>query len=201
MKPGLSVHMMVKDPPVDRMALLVDYLSGLADEFVIIETGGDEEVQSLMRSWTPKVRVYYEPFVDFSTTRNKGLERHEYAWTLGVDPDEIPSVPMMQHIQEAIATPMQLPWGWLYWTRNYWGGIYGPEEDYHWHTRLWRSDKGRLYRPIHELVKLGGLTEAQTRDTAYLKRAPKEAYLIHSKPAEAIKRDDAFYATLGSPDK
>ncbi len=198
MEPGLSVHMMVKEPPIDRLALLVDYLTILADEFIIVDTGSTDQVKDIMRSWK-KVTVIEEEFTNFSETRNKGLELHKYEWTLGIDPDELPSVGMISHmnavIRNEVARPSAL--GWLYWTVNYWGGILGPEKSYHWHCRLWRTEAGRLYRPVHELVRLNGKGEEETRGTNLLPAAPKKAYLIHSKPQDTIERDDALYARLG----
>lgn len=199
MKPGLSVHMMVKNPPLDRMALLVRYLYIIADEFVVVDTGSPDEVKSIIASWD-RVRVIEEEFVNFSATRNKGLEQHQHEWTLGIDPDELPSVGMYSHmnavIKNEVARPSAL--GWLYWTYNYWGGILGPEKPYHWHIRLWRTEAGRLYRPVHELVMLNGRKESQTRGTNIAPLAPKEAYLIHSKAQEELAKADELYASLGS---
>lgn len=200
MEPGLSVHMMVLHPPLDRMALLVDYLSVIADEYVVVDTGCTQDEADIMASW-PKVRLVQEPFVDFSTTRNKGLAQHRYEWTLGIDPDELPSSLMMQHLAWVTSGESQPSHpdakGWLYWTRNYWGGMKGPEFEYHWHCRLWRTEAGRLYRPVHELVSLDGRPEGDTRGTPVLPKAPRMAYLIHSKPAEEIVKADELYGRLG----
>lgn len=196
MKPGLSVHMMVLNPPLDRMAALVDYLGVVANEFVVVDTGCAPITRDIMASW-PKVRLIEQSFVDFSTTRNLGLEQHRYEWTLGIDPDELPSPVMMQHIAWAIKESPEATKGWLYWTRNYWGGVRGPEMEYHWHTRLWRTESGRLYRPVHELVSLDGRPESETRGTPALPKAPRMAYLIHSKPEDEIAKADELYARLG----
>lgn len=189
--------MMVLNPPLDRMAALVDYLGTLANEFVVVDTGSGHDTLDIMASW-PKVRLINEEFIDFSTTRNKGLEQHEHEWTLGVDPDELPSPIMMQHLAWAMTedAPSEAK-GWLYWTRNYWGGMKGPEQEYHWHARLWKTASGRLYRPVHELLSLDGRLESETRGTPTLPKAPRMAYLIHSKPADEIVKADELYARLG----
>jgi hypothetical protein len=198
MKPGLSVHMMVLDPPMDRLALLVEYLDLIADEFVIVDTGSSDKDKDTMSSWD-KVRIIEEKFTNFSETRNKGLEQHEYEWTLGIDPDELPSIGMYSHINAVLKGEVarESALGWLYWTKNYWGGILGPERLYHWHTRLWRSAHGRLYRPVHELVRLDGKGEEETRGTNLLPAAPKAAYLIHSKAEKDIEHADKLYESLG----
>lgn len=198
MKPGLSVHFMVLNPPLDRLAMLVEYLSVLADEYVIVDTGSSDADKSIMAAWD-KVRVIEETFTNFSETRNKGLAQHQYAWTLGIDPDEIPSVTMMGHINKVIREEVSRPsaLGWLYWTINYWGGVQGPQKSYHWHTRLWRTDRARLYRPVHELVMLDGKPESETRGTNLLPAAPKQAYLIHSKAQDELAKADELYEKLG----
>lgn len=196
MKPGLSVHFMVKHPPLERMAMLVSYLSTLANEFVVVDTGSTEHELEVMAGW-PKVRIIHEEFEDFSTTRNKGLAQHQFEWTLGVDPDELPSPIMMQHIAWALTDSPPETLGWLYWTINFWGGVKGPEMHYHWHARLWRTESGRLYRPVHELVELDGKGEHLTRGTPILPMAPRMAYLIHSKAEEEIAKADDLYARLG----
>ncbi len=199
MKPGLSVHMMVLDPPVDRMAMLVEYLSTIADEVVVVDTGSGHQTLETI-SELPKVRVVERPFVDFSTTRNQGLDQHQHEWTLGIDPDELPSPIMMQHLSWVVkegGTAYPDAKGYLYWTKNYWAGRRGPEMEYHWHARLWRTASGRLYRPIHELLELDGLPETKTRGTPILPKAPRMAYLIHAKSDDEIAKADELYDRLG----
>lgn len=205
LRPGISVHMMVLNPPLDRMAALVVYLMPHVQEFVIIDTGSPDEVVLTMESWNyptgVPVRVYRETFVDFSTTRNLGLARHEFEWTLGLDPDELPSFEMLQHIKrvtspEGMAEAPHAA-GYVYWTLNWWNGLKGPEQDYHWHTRLWRTFNSFLQRPVHELVVVSGNPELGVRNTPMLPHAPKQAYLIHSKGAEEIEKADQLYAQMG----
>jgi hypothetical protein len=189
---------MVLNPPIDRLALLVNYLSILADEFVIVDTGSSERDIEIMSSWD-KVRVIHEKFTNFSETRNKGLEQHTHEWTLGIDPDELPSVGMISHMNAVIKDEVNRPnaLGWLYWTVNFWGGVLGETRSYHWHCRLWRTEAGRLYRPVHELVSLNGMPEEVTRGTNLLPAAPELAYLIHSKAQEDLEQADRLYESLG----
>jgi hypothetical protein len=189
---------MVLNPPIDRLALLVDYLQIIANEFVIVDTGSSDNDKQTMAAWK-NVRVIEEEFTNFSETRNKGLAEHTHEWTLGIDPDELPSVGMITHMNAVINDEVSRAsaLGWLYWTINYWGGVKGPEMTYHWHTRLWKTAAGRLYRPVHELVSLNGQGEELTRGTNLLPAAPKAAYLIHSKPADELEKADALYERLG----
>lgn len=205
LSPGLSVHLMVLHPPIDRLAALVLYLLPHVSEIIIIDTGSTDETVSIMRSWnfngTAPVHVFSEVFEDFSTTRNKGLIRHQYEWTLGIDPDEWPSLDMLHHIKYAVSSDgmRENPEanGWVYWTFNFWGGILGPEMDYHWHTRLWKTKGSFLYRPIHELVNVCGRPELDIRGSSLLPFAPKQSYLIHSKGSEDIEKADKLYARMG----
>lgn len=201
LKPGISVHSMVKDPPLDRLAMLVDYLRPYIHEWVVVDTGSPSEVVEKMQKW-PKVRVTLEPFVNFSETRNKGLDLHEHEWTLVLDPDELPSPEMVEHIRYVTSPEgmreFQQAWGWVYWTRNWWDGTKGPEFEYHWHTRLWLTTRGRFYRPVHELVKFdGSVEEGAIRGQPSLPFAPRDAYLIHSKGAADIEQADALYRSMG----
>ncbi len=201
--------MMVKDPPIDRMAVLVMYLSPYVDEFVIVDTGSPDHIIEKMESWNreafPPVRILHEEFEDFSTTRNKGLLQHKHEWTVGFDPDELPSLQMLAHIAAAASDKGRMlapdALGWLYWTMNYWDGVLGPPMDYHWHTRLWKTRGSFLYRPIHELVCISGLPEANIRDSIQLPKAPVEAYLIHSKAADEITKADQLYSRMGEVSK
>jgi len=201
MEPGISVHFMVKDPPLDRMAALVALLRPIVSEFVIVDTGSPQSSIDTMASWSKPenvpVTVISEYFEDFSTTRNKGLALHKHEWTLGIDPDEIPSLAMLQHIVY-VTSPEGVKYtpeanGWTYFTYNWWAGVLGPEMGYHWHTRLWKTEGSYLYRPIHELVVVCGEPELTIRNQNKLPQAPKSAYLIHSKGADDIVKADELY--------
>lgn len=200
----LSVACLVKNPPMDRFATLIEYLRVLATELVIVDTGSVTADVATMQSWSDRfehgVKVIESEWKnDFSQARNLGLAECTQPWTLVVDPDEIPSVGMISHINAVIKGEVarESAVGWLYWTINYWGGVLGPSKPYHWHCRLFRTGRGRFYRPVHELVSLDGRPESDTRGTAALPNAPPLAYLIHSKPAERIAADDALYEQLG----
>lgn len=202
--PGISVHFMVLNPPVDRFAALVAYLRPYVNEFVIVDTGSSESTVSKMRDWsTPQVpvRLIHEPFVNFADTRNKGLVQHRHEWTLVLDPDELPSMKMLAHVRYATSEQGVRAFpeanAWLYWTYNYWDGVLGPEMNYHWHTRLWKTRGSYMYRPVHELVVVCGEDELVIRGSNRLPMAPKDAFLIHSKAGEEIEKADKLYADMG----
>lgn len=207
MKPGLSVHFMVLNPQMERFAEKVAYMSTVADEIVIVDTGSSPDDVAKMRAWDgfndTDVRVIEEPFVDFSATRNKGLEQHTREWTFGMDWDELPSMALM-HMLDAIAhrgyakrvPEYKKALGFLVLTYSWWDGIKGPLQESDWHCRLWRTEAGRLYRPVHELVSLNGQPEHKTRNTRFMPKFPEHVFLIHSKGYTEMKKADEMYATM-----
>lgn len=196
---NVSTIMLVKDPPMDRLAALVEYLRFVCDEFiVVIDTRTSQADIDIIAAWPGVVVVPFEWVDDFSAARNAALPFVTRGWTLHLDPDELPSIELMRLIQ-AIAEDGygQLSTiGYLFWTPNWWGGWKGPEEPYHWHIRMWRSGRGRFYRAVHELVAIDGQEESMTRERTILK-LPKQARLIHSKPWNRVESDQAYYEWLG----
>lgn len=194
----VSTIFLVKDPPLDRLAALVEYLREVSDEFIFViddrTRAGDIEV---INAWPGVKSVLYTWNDNFAEARNQALPLVTRPWTLHVDPDELPSFKMMEHIKEVTSLPDNGVAAYLYWTPNWWGGWKGPEEPYHWHIRLWRSGRGEFYRRVHELVKIDGFEEPMTRDSIAFK-APKSACLIHSKPKERIEPDQTYYQSLDS---
>lgn len=207
MKPGLSVHFMVKRPEMDRFAEKVAFMSQVADEIVIVDTGSSESDKELMRTWDgflgTEVRVHETQFVDFATTRNEGLKLHTRQWTFGMDWDELPSMALM-HVLDAVAhrgyrdktEEYKKAVGFLVLTHAWWAGQKGPQGESDWHIRLWLTGKGELYRPVHELVRLNGKAEYQTRNTPQCPKLPAHNYLIHSKGFEEMVRADQMYAEM-----
>lgn len=197
---SVGAAFLVLDPPIDRLALLVEYIQSVVDEIVIVvDDRTKPDLIEKMRA-LPKVKALV-PWTwndSFADARNAALPHLTTDWVLHLDPDELPSGIMLAHIKwvsDGNANPATL--GYLYWTVNYWDGVRGDEQPYHWHCRMFRRESGHWYRRVHELVMLGGLEEGQTRETVVLPTAPKEAYLIHSKPGSTIPESDALYARLG----
>lgn len=208
---SVALAMLVREPPLDRLAALVAFMQPVVTEVVIVDTGSPAETVATMRSWDDTRVIEREWRDDFAWARNEGLAECQAEWTLVLDPDELPSLAMLDHVRRVDrsevdvghAGPHSVAVGWLYWTRNWWAGLVGPEEPYHWHCRLFRTGQGRFYRPIHELVELqpagfGWMGEDLTRGSWLLPNAPRDAYLIHSKGADEIARADVQYAAIGA---
>lgn len=189
--------MIVKDEPADRLAMLVDYVRPVVDEIAIVDTGSAQNDTELYRTWGVHV-AEIDGITSFADARNASLNLVPTVdWILHLDADELPSLAMMQHMQGVKDDASKRPYGWQYFTKNFWAGELGPEEPYHWHCRLFRRKYGKWYKPVHEGVEIKGQPEHVSMSKQWMIHAPKEAYLIHSKPAMHMDRANTLYAQLG----
>jgi hypothetical protein len=211
----ITAAMLVRDPPIDRLALLLEYLRPVVRNVVIVvDTRTAPEAVERMQGWDEPSRsvrlVRFQWIDDFSAGRNAALgliPTGPRSWILHVDPDELPSAAMLEFLRAVDGEAQQedvrwqgavypAPRGYLFFTRNFYDGIRGAEWEEHWHCRLFRRDAGWWYKPVHEQVMLDSLTESRTRGTPLLPKAPLSACLIHSKPGDLIARDTAVYAKI-----
>jgi hypothetical protein len=194
----VSVVYLVLNPPLDRLAAQVEFMRAVADDFVfVVDDRTEQATIDIIKDWPGTTVVPFTWIDDFAAGRNVGLPLVKNPWTLHLDPDELPTVAMMEHIKKVTDPEFRSSnIAWLYWTPNWWGGWKGEEMPYHWHIRLWRSGQGKFYRAVHELVMLDGLEEPMTRGRL-AHEAPKSAYLIHSKPWAAVEADQDLYGRLG----
>lgn len=189
--------MIVKDEPVDRLAMLVEYMKPVVSRVIIADTGSVKNETEVYRSWG--VDAYDFPWGDdFSAARNSTLHRLEshddVEWVLHLDADELPSYEMMKHllwIKDNAPTRVK---GYQIFTTNFWGGEHGIEHPAHWHVRLFRREHGEWYKPLHEQVMLDGKREEQAGNA--LEKMAKEAHLIHSKPQEKLDTSALLYKRI-----
>jgi hypothetical protein len=195
---------LVKDPPLDRLALLVEYLRPYVHEYVMVVDDRTQAATVDTLAWRGVTRVPFRWVDDFAAARNAALPYVTSEWVLHLDPDEMPSVAMMEFIQAVDADRQEdvlwqdslyrAPRGYLFFTKNFYDGRQGEELEEHWHCRLFRADMGRWYKPVHEQVELDGLPESIARGTPVLPKAPRGAYLIHSRMNDDAK--DRQYAEI-----
>lgn len=204
----VSASFLVKDPPLDRLSMLVDYLRPVVTQFAFaIDDRTEAETVSRIADWEGSVVVPFRWVDDFSAGRNASLALCTGDWTLIVDPDELPSAAMLDFVAlvdrsewsdvswQGYSYPA--PRGYLFFTRNFEDGAQGPEWEEHWHCRLFRTARASWYRPVHELVALDGMAESTIRGTALLPKAPRAAYLIHSKLSAAAPASTELYVAIG----
>jgi hypothetical protein len=207
----VSAALLVLDPPLERLAALVEYLRPVCSEFVVVtDDRTAPETVSIMSGWEGVTITPFRWIDDFSAGRNTALPYCRGDWILHVDPDELPSAPMLSFIAMVDSAPQQdvlwrgsfypAPLGYLFFTKNFYGGRQGEEWEEHWHCRLFRRGKGNWYKPVHEQVALDGSPESDTRGTPLLPKAPLAACLIHSKGADRIGVDDVVYNRIEAPD-
>jgi glycosyltransferase involved in cell wall biosynthesis len=196
--------MLVRNPPMDRLAQQVEYMSAVASEFIIVDTGSSDYDLETMNEWNkhpfglPKVAIIRRPWKDdFAWARNEALPFVTRSWTLILDPDELPSLFLMEFIRDTVTSggdPRAI--GYLVYTPDYYNGRRDPYYEYQWHVRLFRSGRGRWYRALDELVELDGRGEHETRGTILLPKAPPDATLIHSKGGPYIEQSNVLYERL-----
>lgn len=181
--------------------MLVEYLRPIASQFSIADTGSEnyELDAPLIKSWGDVTLSQYEWNDDFAAARNHTLKFLDTEWVLHVDCDELPSLPMMNHIAEVTdpASQRNGVYGWRYFTINYWGGEKGASVPEHWHARLFKRGHGVWYKRLHEQVAINTMPEHQAINEGVLVNAPEWAYLIHSKPREQLLVSEALYARIG----
>jgi len=187
--------MIIKDEPVDRLVMLIDFLRPLVSQFSIVDTGSQDYERDKPLLETAGAQVCQVDWRnDFAWARNQTLQYLSTDWVLHLDADEFVSMGLVDWLRSYDASPQTM--GYLIFTRNFWGGEWGIEVDAHWHCRLFRNGHGQWYKPLHEQVALDGKHEDFTRDTIVLPKAPKDAYIIHSKPRDKIEVSAELYKQM-----
>lgn len=200
----VTAAFLVKDPPIDRLAMLLEYLRPVvSDVVIVVDDRTAAATVEVLESW-PVTVVPFAWVDDFSKARNAALPHAKGDWILHLDPDELPSAAMLDFIRMVDETPQadvewqgatyRAPRGYLFFTKNFFDGRQGEEWEEHWHCRFFRAG-GFWYKPVHEQVVIDGLPEQRTRGTALLPKAPRGAYLIHSRMEDCTKDDQ--YVSIG----
>jgi glycosyltransferase involved in cell wall biosynthesis len=202
----ISAAFLVKDPPLDRLALLVEYLRPIVTEYVIVvDDRTAVETIDVLSTWRGVTLVPFRWVDDFAEARNAALPHCTGDWILHLDPDELPTPAMYDFIRMVDAQAQEdvdwqgsrymAPRGYLFFTQNYFDGRQAPEWEEHWHCRLFR--RGSVwYKPVHEQVMIDAMPEERTRNTPLMPKAPRSAFLIHSRMNDRTR--DEQYARLAT---
>ena len=71
-----------------------------ADEIIILDNGSTDQTLEIAKKYSNKIFKYQN--LDFSSWRNKGVEKAENQWVLYVDPDERVLSDLRQEIEDLI---------------------------------------------------------------------------------------------------
>ena len=205
----VAASFLVRDPALDRLSMLVAFLRPVVSEFVFaVDDRTDPATRAVIAGWEDTTVVDFAWCDDFSAGRNVSLDHVQADWSLILDPDELPSVAMLDFVGMVDRSPWAdvtwqgygypAPRGYLFFTKNFEDGVQGPEWEEHWHCRLFRTRSARWYRPVHELVQLDGMAESTIRGTSMLPKAPRSAYLIHSKLSDVAPASTELYVKIGA---
>ena len=125
----ITLCMLVKDPPLDRLVALLEYVKPLIGQTVaVVDDRTDPRAFLAMSGWG----IELVPFTwvdDFSAARNAALPYAKGDWILHLDPDELPSADMMTFLSMVDRSPWSdvewqgsiypAPRGYLFFTRNF----------------------------------------------------------------------------------
>ena len=203
----VSAAFLVLDPPLDRLALLIEYVRPVvSDVVIVVDDRTAAEAVAIMSAWRDVTLVPFRWVDDFAEARSAALPHCRGEWVLHLDPDEMPTAAMLEFIRMVDAvpqpdvnwqgTPYVGPRGYLFFTKNFYDGTQAAELEEHWHCRLFRRSCAIWYKPVHEQVMLEAMPEHVTRGTPLLPKAPLAAYLIHSRMN--IREKDELYAKIGA---
>lgn len=188
----VTLAMLVLDPPLDRMAALIEVVRPvISDAVVVVDDRTSQGAVDAMSTWRDVTLTTFRWVDDFAAARNAALPHARGDWILHLDPDELPSDAMLHFIEAVDAGEWEdreyegfvyyAPRGYLFWTVAYTNGYQATTVEHDWHCRLFRREHGQWYKPVHEQVALDGRPEFVTRGSPILPKAPSGAYLIHSK--------------------
>ena len=199
----VSAAFLVLDPPIDRLAALLERIRPVvSDVVIVVDDRTRPETVDAMSAWRDVTLVMFRWVDDFAAARNVGLGYCTGDWILHLDPDEWPSDRMLAFIEMVGASEWVPvihwqgqthadPRGYLFWTTSG-DGSYDIAIEHDWHCRLFRRGYGHWYKPVHELVMLEGFTEDRTRETPLLVKAPRSASLYHRPEPRTAAKDELY---------
>lgn len=129
-----------------------------ADEIIVVDSFSDDDTASIAKS-CPKVKVFQNPFQDFTKQRNFALNKANNEWILFLDADERVTEPLQQEIVETVNSSETADAYFFYRKFMF--------ENTPLHYSGWQTDKNiRLFkkskskyteeRLVHEVLKVDG---------------------------------------------
>lgn len=131
-----------------------------ADEIIIVDSYSEDETVSIANSY-PEVKVYQNPFEDFTKQRNFALDKASNEWILFLDADERVTDPLKEEI---ISITKQESTADAYFFYRKFMFKDQPLNFSGWQTdkniRLFKKNKAKYTeeRLVHEVLKVNGTT-------------------------------------------
>ena len=93
----VSATFLVLDPPLDRLAMLIECIRPVVSECVIVvDDRTAAETVATMSAWRDMTLVPFRWVDDFAEARNAALPHAHGDWILHLDPDEMPTAAMLE---------------------------------------------------------------------------------------------------------
>jgi glycosyltransferase involved in cell wall biosynthesis len=147
------------------------------DEIVVVDAGSDDGTVDIARGFTDHVHIH--PFDDYSSQRNRAIERSSGDWILSIDCDEWVSANLADEIRKCVTIARPHFHGfWVPIRSRIFGrpfrysGTRGERK-----MRLFRRDCGRWKGAVHETVELDGMTASLRNAIEHNSTPDVDAYL------------------------
>ena len=108
----VTAALLVKDPPLDRLAMLLAVIRPVVPTAVVVvdDRTGPRSVD-VMAAWPGVELVPFTWVDDFAAARSAALPRISSDWVLHLDPDEMPTPAMLEFVRAVDAEPQRdEPW-------------------------------------------------------------------------------------------
>lgn len=97
----LSVIVLTKNEE-DRIKVCLESVKW-ADEIIVLDNGSTDKTLQIVKQYTDKVFTFND--LDFSSLRNKGMQKSSGDWVLYVDSDERVLYPLKEEIEKLVSLP------------------------------------------------------------------------------------------------
>jgi|UniRef100_A0A7V3RFR5 glycosyltransferase involved in cell wall biosynthesis len=128
-----------------------------ADEIIIVDSFSTDRTVEIAKKYTDK--IFQRQFTNYSDQKNFGAAQASNPWILSIDADERVSSELKEEICQVITKGSSdgylIPClDYMFGKKIKYGGWY-PQ----YHLRLYKKDKGKWVRAVHEFVTVDGKIE------------------------------------------
>jgi glycosyltransferase involved in cell wall biosynthesis len=128
-----------------------------ADEIIIVDSFSTDRTVEIAKKYTDK--IFQRQFTNYSDQKNFGAAQASNPWILSIDADERVSSELKEEICQVITKGSSDGYliprlDYMFGKKIKYGGWY-PQ----YHLRLYKKDKGKWVRAVHEFVTVDGKIE------------------------------------------